>query len=241
MISDDDLILYYYRDGLDAAERARIAAALADQPELAQRLHKLVARLDAAAAIPEVPVPAETMQRWRTALDQAAQGQTTRELAPARKRVAPTTWLAVAATALVAIAAIVTLRPQQPTLQPQVAEVTPPPPQVEPSSSAYERGLKSHLASTERQLASLESATPEERARLVEIIIEQNRIYAKAAERAGEPQLARVLRAFTPILENLQQGGGDASESADQLAFELRVMQGRLGAAPAPATQSTSL
>ena len=57
MISDDDLLLYYYRDGLDAAERARIGTALAEQPELAQRLHRLVARLDTAAATPEVPVP----------------------------------------------------------------------------------------------------------------------------------------------------------------------------------------
>ena len=57
MISDDDLLLYHYRDGLEPAERARIGAALAEQPELAQRLHRLVSRLDAAAAIPEVEVP----------------------------------------------------------------------------------------------------------------------------------------------------------------------------------------
>ena len=38
MISDDELLLYYYRDGLDAAERARIGAALSEQPELAQRM-----------------------------------------------------------------------------------------------------------------------------------------------------------------------------------------------------------
>ena len=59
MISDDELLLYYYRDGLDAAERARIGAALSEQPELAQRMQALVARLDAAAAMPEVPVPAD--------------------------------------------------------------------------------------------------------------------------------------------------------------------------------------
>lgn len=237
MISDDDLILYYYRDGLDAAERARIAAALSEQPELAQRLHKLVARLDAAANIPEVPVPAEAMQRWRQALDQAAHGQTTQANQPRRKPFTYTPWLAAAATLVIAIVAVIQFR-DTPTQPPQVVEATPPPSE---SSSAYERGLKSHLASTERQLASLSSATPEERARLVEVIIDQNRIYAQAAERAGEPQLARVLRAFTPILENLQKGGGDASESVDQLAFELRVMQGRLGAAPASATQSTTL
>ena len=72
MISDDELLLYYYRDGLDAAERARIGAALGEQPDLARRMQALVARLDAAAASPEVPVPAEVQQRWRVALERAA-------------------------------------------------------------------------------------------------------------------------------------------------------------------------
>jgi len=62
-------------------------------------------------------------------------------------------------------------------------------------------------------------------------IIGQNQMYALAAERAGEPQLARVLRAFNPILEDLADGRSD-STAADisQLSFELRVMQARLGA-----------
>jgi hypothetical protein len=151
-------------------------------------------------------------------------------LAPT-KRAHFTPWLAAAAVAAVAIVAVFQFR--QPPPLPQTTQVTTP-------GSAYDRGLQSHLASTEQQLASLESATPEERARLVETIIEQNRIYALAAERAGEPQLARVLRAFSPVLEGLQKGG-DTSASVAQLAFELRVMQGRLAAAPASNTKSTTL
>ena len=119
-----------------------------------------------------------------------------------------------------------------------------PPPAGESEVSGYERSLKFHLASTERRLAGLESAKPEERARLVETIIEQNRMYALAAERAGEPQLARVLRAFAPILESLEQDGGESSASSvARLSFELRVMQGRLSAdAGVPAnTPSTTL
>jgi hypothetical protein len=238
MISDDDLILYYYRDGLDAAERARIAAALAAQPELAQRLHQLVARLDAAAAVsPDVEVPAATMQRWQRALDQAASGQTTRVHSAARKPFKPVSWLAAAATVVIAIAAVFQFRDDPAQLSPPTAHVNVP----ADAGSAYARGLKSHLARTERRLASLESATPEERVRLVEMIIEQNRIYAQAAERAGEPQLARVLRAFSPVLESLQRGEPDTADSLDQLAFELRVMQGRLGSAAASPIPSTSL
>ena len=72
MISDDELLLYYYRDGLDAAERARIGTALAERPELAQRLHRLVAQLDTVADMPEVPVPAHVQQRWQNALSRDA-------------------------------------------------------------------------------------------------------------------------------------------------------------------------
>ena len=103
-------------------------------------------------------------------------------------------------------------------------------------ASPYDRGLKSHLATTERQLASLEEATPEERARLIETIIEQNRLYALAAERAGEPQLARVLRAFSPVLESMRQGEGNTAADAAQLSFEMRAMQSRLAGGPPAAS-----
>ncbi|HEY6123129.1 MAG TPA: hypothetical protein VIV63_00645 [Steroidobacteraceae bacterium] len=227
MITDDELILYYYRDGLDAAERARIGKMLSEHPELAQRMQGLVAHLDAAAALPEVPVPAQTRQRWQAALERAAQTQDPRNVAAPRAGRGFFTefrWPVAAATAAV-IAFIVIVRMPTPTLPDQTAEVAAP-----ADSTAYERGLKLHLASTERQLAGLENTDPKERARLIETIVAQNRMYALAAERAGEPQLARVLRAFAPILESLEHEGGESSASIAQLNFELRIMQGRLGA-----------
>jgi anti-sigma-K factor RskA len=235
MISDDDLLLYYYRDGLDAAERARIAAALAEQPELARRLHGLVARLDAAASLPEVPVPAPTLQRWQAALECAASD---RRAEPVRRTsfVQPR-WQALAAAAAVAVIALVfgIQKSVTPTPAPTAGSETA---AAANDPAAYENGLKWHLASTERRLASLEDATPEERARLVETIIGQNRIYALAAERAGEPQLARVLRAFTPVLESVADGHGQTSGSIEQLGFELRVMQARLKADAAAPTNT---
>ena len=238
MITDDELILYYYRDGLDAAERARIGTALSEQPALAQRMQVLVARLDAAAAMPEVPVPEAVQQRWQIALARAATEK--REAhAPRAGRFTDLRWMAAAAAvavvALTLVIQVVTKTPPD-----QTAEVAAP---AATDSAAYERGLKFHLASTEQQLAGLDSASPEERARLIETIVAQNRIYALAAERAGEPQLARVLRAFAPVLESLARDEDDSSASLAQLNFELRVMQGRLGAAAdaSPNTPSTTL
>jgi hypothetical protein len=243
MISDDELLLYHYRDGLEPADRVRIGAALSENAELAQRLHKLVARLDAAAAaIPDVPVPAAAMNRWKAALAEKADtrpGIVATRATPNRFR--RYQWLAAAAVVLVALVVVFRSSPQQ---SPAIVgnTSTQEPAARAPNGSAYERGLKSHLASTEQQLASLETTSPEDRARLVAEIIEQNRLYALAAERAGEPQLARVLRAFSPVLENLQTEGGDTSGSVAQLAFELRVMQGRLAAAtPTSANPATTL
>jgi hypothetical protein len=232
MISDDELLLYYYRDGLDAAARARIGTALAEHPELAQRLHRLVAQLDTVAEMPEVPVPPHIEQRWQSALARAA--ATPAATTGSRFRTA-FRWqpLAVAA-AVAAIAVFVTIqvsmlsrsdRGDRPVAQSETPAAN------APAASAYERGLRWHLANTEQRLASLDSVKPEERTQLIQAIIEQNRLFALAAERANEPQLARVLRAFTPILENLasERREADASDLA-QLNFELRVMQARLKA-----------
>jgi len=237
MISDDDLILYYYRDGLDANERARIAMALSTSPELAQRLHRLVGRLDAAASTPEQPVPVQFQRRWQAALEKASQSQAARTGRTNRMLFNYAPWYAAAAGVFIAACTLFMLIGQP--RQPQTANV-PAPANKPANNSVYERGLASHLANTEQQLVSLQNATPEERKRLVETILEQNRVYALAAERAGEPQLARVLRAFTPILESVQQGG-DTSASLDQLEFELRVMQGRLATGKASNSRSTTL
>ena len=244
MISDNDLLLYYYRDGLDAIERERIAKALSEQPELAARLHRLIARLDAVAMQPEVPVPADVQQRWQAALNRA----TTHEASSAEKFrgdfFARFRWH-MAAAAVAGALLIVSVK---------VAMESTPDGLIEPRStiqaaapaandpSAYERGLRLHLANTEWQLATLDNASDEERTRLIETIIAQNRMYAIAAERANEPQLARVLRAFTPILERLaDRAGVEAADEIAQLSFELNVMQARLTAATSKGSTAQSL
>jgi hypothetical protein len=241
MISDDELLLYYYRDGLDAAERARIGTALSQQPELAQRLHRLVAQLDTVAETPEVPVPPHIEQRWQNALARAPTSATPAVTTTGSRFRATFRWQTLALAATVAVLAVlVTIQVSMPPREDRTQASNDVPAPANPAA-AYERGLKWHLANTEQRLASLDSAKPEERARLIEAILEQNRMYALAAERANEPDLARVLRAFTPILETLQAGHRDADASdIDQLSFELRVVQARLQATAQPPTKPRS-
>lgn len=246
MISDDDLLLYYYRDGLDAAERERIAKALSEQPELAMRLHRLIARLDAVSQTPEVPVPEHVRQRWQAALDRAAAGVKAEPKQSRGRHLSTFRWQ-VAAAAIVGALLTITLR---------VALRSPPDDLPDPDStlvatapaandsSAYARGLRLHLVSTEGQIANLDEASGEERAQLVETIIAQNRLYAAAAERANQPQLAGALRAFTPLLERLAiDDGTNTADDVAQLTFELNVIQARLAAAMAnkPSAQAQTL
>lgn len=233
-ITDEQLLLYHYRDGLDTVERARIAEALIEQPGMASRLQALVARLDA-VAIPDVPVPAHTLRRWHAAIENEAM-RASGERAP---RVPGWPGLAVVSAAVVAIAVLLFDRRidgnhSEP--QPIVAAN---------ETSRCECGLQWHLAAAERQLADVSTTSGEERTALIDAVIAQNRMYAIAAERAGDQRLAGALRSFTPILERLAEEDAGSSESAAQMAqlsFELRVMQARLAAETAtPPPSSTAL
>jgi hypothetical protein len=179
-----------------------------------------------------VPVPAHIQQRFRDALGRAARGAHTPEAS--RPYFRRPMWQMAAAATIAAFGVMLwqSLR-STPPAAPETTAATHQ--TTDDGASAYEHGLRFHLASTERQIADLGSATPEQRARMIEVIMGQNRLYALAAERAGEPQLARVLRAFNPILEDVANGRSE-STAADlsQLSFELRVMQARLGADAAP-------
>ncbi|MGI9239070.1 MAG: hypothetical protein ACR2QZ_16845 [Woeseiaceae bacterium] len=94
---------------------------------------------------------------------------------------------------------------------------------------AFTRGLAVHLRDSREQLASLGEQA--DSTALILQIIQQNRMFESAADLNNAPKLARVLRAFEPIL--LQLAANDiAPEDAEalraQLAFELNVMLTKL-------------
>jgi hypothetical protein len=223
-ITDNELLLYHYRDGLEPAERARIGTALLAQPELALRLQTLIAQLDAAARIPEAPVPPQSLQRWHSALERAAANVSAGT--PRSSVLKQWRWPALAALAATSI--VIAFR-----LGMYIAAERAEPIISASAPSRCECGLKWHLASVERQLADLPATNDAQRTALIDAVIAQNRIYTIAAERGGDQRLAGALRSFTPILERLAKnaaGGGTSSAEMAQLNFELRVMQARLTA-----------
>lgn len=106
--------------------------------------------------------------------------------------------------------------------------------------AAFTRGLQVHLRNSRQQITSLDQGT--DSILLVLRIIEQNRLFETVAERNNAPELARVLRAFEPIL--LQLAATDiAPEDAEalraKLAFELNVMLTKLARVSSKETHST--
>jgi len=112
--------------------------------------------------------------------------------------------------------------------------------QTAPIPAAFSRGLQVHLRDSREAIATLPDTTDSKM--LVMQIIDQNRMFEIAADRNDAPQLARVLRAFEPIL--LELAASDiAPEDADalraQLAFELNVMLTKLANQPSDESHTT--
>ena len=113
---------------------------------------------------------------------------------------------------------------------------------VQDRAGAFGRVLQVHLRNTQSDIASMPIETAEDRTLLVLQIIQQNRLFEKAAERNDADSLARVLRAFEPILLQLAASDiapEDAVALREQLSFELRVMLTKLERDTSKETTST--
>ncbi len=235
MIRDEELLLYHYGEGLDPAQRAQIAAQLRADAGLVLRFRQLLADLEAVSSQLQVAAPASTRARWSAHLQAAAAA----EARSMRKRPmwgAPR-WGLVLAT-LAALGVGIRIGSDM-----QMTPVVPDEPLVAVTDSAtqgsFERGLRLHLAQTERLLVGLDSTDPATRAGLLSEVIEQNRLFARAATLANEDRLARVLRSFDALLVEMASESVDSTalqSNSDRLGFELAVMQTKLAQAPSKAT-----
>ena len=235
-MNDDILILYYYDDGLSDKEKSDIAAALASDKELAARYTELCRDLDGFAA-DEATAPSHVIQRMHDTIDRVARPVFVRTDEP-RRSFNPFSFLwGAAVTAALAIGIGIGVFFSTPGDEPVTTwgdSVT--------RSDPFTRGMQVYLQDTRDGLEVMPVDNPDERMQLILHIVDQNRLFEQAAVNNDSQDLARVLRAFEPIL--LQLAADDLTpERAEylraQLAFELNVMLTKLSHASSNEEQTT--
>lgn len=245
---DDDLILFRYGESPDAEA---IRDALATDPELARRYAELEQTLDALDAV-EAPEPAPAFEAalWRRLRPRLA--------APAAPERSWWSWLGAGAGWRLAAAGAAALalvaggflagRAGAPPPQEGAAQAAGLP------DAARERVLLAsvagHLDSSERLLTGLvndqEAGDAEERA-LAQALLDSNRLYRRAAERAGQRRIVALLDQLEPVLTELANapaGAGGLDDvrrrvEEDDLLFKVRIVGGRLET-PVPAGRPLS-
>ncbi|MCI1710429.1 MAG: hypothetical protein LKM32_16070 [Chiayiivirga sp.] len=205
-ISDGELLLYHYRDGLDAERNSEIEDALFYDAELRLRLAAL---REALGRVGE----AWPSDEPDAGLEARVWGRLAPALPPRRASRSPLTrllgWIEPLRPAPLAFAGllIATLGIGYLIGQRSVAPATNEQALLAPDASSRVLGayLAAHLQQTERALL-VAANSPQESAAARDLathLLESHRLYAAAAERAGKPALARFLRELDPVLIEL--------------------------------------
>ena len=243
-IRDNDLILFHYRDGLDAGRIAQVEAALGADPDLRVRYASLQRMLGAVDTVPPVDVDADFAARvWRR-LEQRIENA-----APARAR---RRWrerlhdllhslrsprFAMAATCLLAIAVGIGYYAGR-----SSALREPPAHDGAMAARVLDAYVVDHLRATEGLLLTAANSDSMNlrsgNADLAATLVDSNRLYAAAAARSGNTRLADFLRQLEPVLIELANQPADASvESVEglrdylrktDLLFQVRATQARM-------------
>lgn len=186
------------------------------------------------------PAPKHLVQQWHDAIDAAAALERSRADSPrASWHSGSFFWgMAVAAALAVGIAVGFLASNSGDRTDPGYVVEQQSPSKATPA--AFTRGLQQHFRNSRDELSRIDGS--DQSLILVMRLIEQNRLFETAAEQNNAPQLARVLRAFEPIL--LQLAATDiAPEDAEalraQLSFELNVMLTKLAQESSEETHST--
>jgi hypothetical protein len=231
---DEKLILYYYDDGLSDRERQEVETALGEDTDLAVRYAELRDRLSELTKTDDQPAPAHAVHRWHDSIDRAARLENAKQAKPASPFSFMSFFWGAAVTAALATGIGIGVyfsgsSVVAPVINDTFVDTTPLPENTTPV--AFTRGLQVHLRDSRRELARLPTESNADRALLIMGIIEQNRLYERVAEQKDSPKLARVLRAFEPILVRLAAedlAPEDEEALRTQLAFELNVMLTKL-------------
>jgi hypothetical protein len=246
-ITDDDLVLYRYRDGLDAARIEQIAAALAESPALRERyaaIERAIAHFDPQEIEPDPDLGARLWRKLSPKLEEAGVVTSSSPgllerlrawLAPPQARFA----FALAATVLIAVGVGFIVGRQTVTPPPQVAS-------TKEAEAAAARVLEAYVAANLRATEGVlltasnsgDASLQEGNRELAQSLVESNRLYAVAAARAGNTQLAAFLRQLEPVLLSLANQPGTATIQSSEdlrhfldstdLLFQVRTIEARL-------------
>ena len=237
-MNDDILILYFYDDGLSPEERKDVARALQSDSALAGRYRRLCDELSGLREPAEDPLSADLAARLHDTIERAANLERGRSPKPPMQFASFFWGAAVTAALAVGIGIGVWFGGESGpdgSAQPgMIAETS-------ASPDAFVRSVQVHFRDSRAGLADLSSVSAADRMILVASLIEQNRLYARAAEQNDADDLARVLRAFEPILVDLAAediAPTEAEALRAQLAFELDVMLTKLTREPSDGTDS---
>lgn len=225
-VSDDELLFFYWRDGLSDSRQRDIAQALKRDPTLQQRLAALSADLGALQAPAEAEADDLYAARLLRQFDHTRSESQAPEASaskPDRARV----WLwPVAAAVLLGV--LVWRQPNpgpEDTDSPPVSAADPNPLQAE----SLNRRVAVELEQTSAQFGRLDQLDASAREDLLTTWRNQNELFALAAERNGDTQLARTLRAFAPLLDALNDADAQHRDVVlSQLQFEYTVMHTKL-------------
>lgn len=239
MIDDDTLTLYYYDDGLSTEERRRVEKVLSQDTELALRYRALRLRLEQWRELAGESAPEYLVQRWHDSIDSAARA----ESAKTRKTGSTVHFMSFVWGALVTAALVLGIGigvyfsgSQSGPLPDDERMANRSFPENGATPGSFTRGLQVHLRQSQWELAELPVGDAANRALLLMQIIEQNRTFERVATQNQSHKVARLLRAFEPILLQLANediAPEDAEALRAQLAFELSVLLTKL-------TQETS-
>jgi len=231
-MNDDKLTLFYYKDGLTQSERLEVTHALAADARLAARYKSLSNALSQLGDSESEPLPADMLRRFHDTIDRAAN----MERGAAPKNSPPVHfwsffWGAAVTAALalgIGIGAWFSGDVDQGAGEPLIVDVTP---QSDVVPVVFQRSMQNYLRESQREITELPMDAEADRLILILRLIDQNRLFEKAAVQNNSPKLARVLRAFEPILVQLASDDiapEDAEALRAQLAFELNVMLTKL-------------
>jgi hypothetical protein len=229
--SDDEMILFFYGEH---DEPEKVERDLASDPELAQRYEQLRRELGALDTL-GAPEP-------RAGIEGRMWARVSPSLArPSRRLALPTGWPGWAALAagvsVIALLGFLSGRISRPEPDELAVVETFKALAPEARERVLQAALADHLDSSQRFLLEVENGAPNlDQERLwAESLLSANRLYRRAAERAGQRRVAAVLEELEPLLAQLANSPDSFNlddarrriEHAD-LLFKVRITRSNL-------------